>query len=98
LLIKSFQRVQGLSAIQAALRFLPNVVFGVVVNIATGMLVHRLPTNIFVVSVSIISTAAPLLMALVNPSWSFWLCTFWAVLVVPTAQDGMSIYLSKDPF
>ncbi|KAF2188433.1 MFS general substrate transporter [Zopfia rhizophila CBS 207.26] len=82
-----FQHVQGLSALDSALRFLPNVLFGVVVNLATGLLVHRLPTNIFVVTVSVISTVSPLLMAIVSPSWSFWICTFWAVLVVPTAQD-----------
>ena len=87
-MIFSYQQVQHLSAIEASLRFLPNVILGVIINVITGLAVHRFPVNLSVVSTTAISAISPLLMAIVNPAWSFWWCVFWAVLVSCVSADG----------
>ncbi|KAJ5885832.1 major facilitator superfamily domain-containing protein [Penicillium tannophilum] len=81
------QEVQQLSAIQAALRFLPNVIIGVIVNIGTGLLVHRLRANYLVLITSILSAASPLLMAIIDPKWSWWYCVFWVMILCPLSAD-----------
>jgi hypothetical protein len=87
---KSFQEVQDLPPIQAAIRFLPNVIIGIILNIATGLLVHRLHANHLVLVTTILSAGSPLLLAIINPQWSWWYCAFWAVLLGPLSADGMS--------
>ncbi|KAF4763812.1 hypothetical protein N7455_010487 [Penicillium solitum] len=82
-----FQEVQDLSAFQAALRFLPNVIIGIVLNIGTGLLVHRLHADHLVLVSTFLSAGSPLLMAIINPNWSWWYCAFWAVLLGPLSAD-----------
>ncbi|KAJ5458603.1 hypothetical protein N7475_009991 [Penicillium sp. IBT 31633x] len=82
-----FQEVQDLSAFDAALRFLPNVVLGVVLNLGTGLLVHRLHADHLVLVSTFLSAGSPLLMAIIEPSWSWWHCAFWAVLLSPLSVD-----------
>lgn len=84
----SFQEVQDLPAIQAALRFLPNIIIGIILNLGTGLLVHRLHANYLVVVSSVLSAGSPLLMAIIDPEWSWWYCAFWAVLLGPLSADG----------
>lgn len=84
----SFQEVQELSAIQAALRFLPNVLIGIVLNLGTGLLVHRLHANYLVLVTTVLSAGSPLLLAIIDPQWSWWYCAFWAVLLGPLSADG----------
>ena len=79
-----------MSGLQTAIRFIPNVVIGLFTGVFTGYLVHRLPINIFFTASSLISMAGPLIMALINPAWSYWIAAFWALIVAPTAQDGRS--------
>ena len=67
-----FQEVQGLSAIQTSLRFLPAPVAGVVANVAIGLLVHRVAANYLVLFGCGISVVAPLVMAFAKPQSSFW--------------------------
>ena len=88
LLNHSFQKVQELSAIQAAIRFLPNVLIGIVLNLATGLLVHRLHANYLVLVTTVLSAGSPLLLAIIDPQWSWWYCAFWAVLLGPLSADG----------
>jgi hypothetical protein len=76
----SFQEVQNLSAFQAALRFLPNIVIGIVLNVGTGLLVHRLHANHLVLVSTVLSAGSPLLMAIINPSWSWWYRPFFVSL------------------
>lgn len=83
----SFQDVQKLSAIQAAIRFLPNVITGIV-NSGTGLLVHRLQAKHLVLVSSILSAGSPWLMTILNPDWSWWYCAFWALLLGPLSADG----------
>lgn len=86
--IYSFQEVQDLSAFQAALRFLPNVVIGILLNLGTGLLVHRLHADHLVLVSTFLSAGSPLLMAIIDPTWSWWYCAFWAVLLGPLSADG----------
>ncbi|CAG8236996.1 unnamed protein product [Penicillium salamii] len=82
-----FQEVQDLSAFQAALRFLPNVVIGILLNLGTGLLVHRLHADHLVLVSTFLSAGSPLLMAIIDPTWSWWYCAFWAVLLGPLSAD-----------
>lgn len=66
-----FQNIQSLSAIQTSLRFLPDVGFGVVKNIVTGFLVHRVAANTLVLSSAVLSAISPVLMVINNPKWSY---------------------------
>lgn len=86
----SFQEVQKLSPIQAAIRFIPNVVAGSVLNLGTGLMVHRLKANHLVLVTTILSAGSPLLMAIIGPRWSWWYCAFWAMLLSPLSADGNS--------
>lgn len=85
----SFQEVQDLPPIQAAVRFLPNVIIGIILNVATGLLVHRLHANHLVLVTTLLSAGSPLLLAIIDPQWSWWYCAFWAVLLGPLSADGM---------
>lgn len=91
----SFQEVQELSAIQAAIRFLPNVLIGIVLNLGTGLLVHRLHANYLVLFTTVLSAGSPLLLAIIDPTWSWWYCAFWAVLLGPLSADGNNSNLSS---
>lgn len=84
----SFQEVQNLSALQAAIRFLPNVFIGIILNLGTGLLAHRLHADHLVLVTSLLSAGSPLLMAIIDPEWSWWYCAFWAVLLGPLSVDG----------
>lgn len=84
-----FQEVQSLSAIQTSVRFVPMVVTGTAVNIATGWLVKRVRADVLVWSAALITTTSPILMALVNPAWSYWACTFIAVACSPVCSDTL---------
>ncbi|KAL2075205.1 hypothetical protein VTL71DRAFT_147 [Oculimacula yallundae] len=82
-----FQEIQGLSAIQTSIRFLPSVVTGGITNLLTGWLVQRVRADILVLCSAIISAISPLLMAIVNPAWSYWICAFFAVACSPICAD-----------
>ncbi|PYH86280.1 MFS general substrate transporter [Aspergillus uvarum CBS 121591] len=82
-----FQEFQELSGFQSALRFLPNVFIGVLLNLGTGLLVHWVHANHLVLVSSLLSAGSPLLMAIIDPQWSWWYCAFWAVLLSPLSAD-----------
>ncbi|OJJ94817.1 hypothetical protein ASPACDRAFT_1883880 [Aspergillus aculeatus ATCC 16872] len=82
-----FQEVQELSGFQSALRFFPIVIPDVLLNLGTGLLVHRVYANHLVLVSSLLSAGSPLLMAIIDPHWSWWYCAFWAVLLSPLSAD-----------
>ena len=86
-----FQEVQNLSPIQTALRFLPSVISGATLNILTGFYAHKFRADYLVSVTTLLSAVAPLLMALINPSDSYWYSAFWAMLVAPLSADGTSL-------
>jgi hypothetical protein len=57
-------------------------------NLATGLLVHKIPLVWLVTVTSALSVAAPMLMALINPSWPYWYAGFPAQILQPLSPDG----------
>lgn len=84
----SFQQVQGVNALGAAIRFFPEVALGIILNLCTGLFVDRIHANHLITGSSIIATASPLIMALIDPEWNYWRAAFWAVLLCPVNVDG----------
>ena len=82
-----FQEVQHLSALQTSIRFLPAMLLGAVLNLTTGLFVHRIPAVQLVLGSSVLSAGAPLLMATINPSWTYWKAAFPAQLLSPVSVD-----------
>ncbi|KAK7223310.1 hypothetical protein V2G26_011313 [Clonostachys chloroleuca] len=82
-----FQEVQHLSALSSAIRMIPSFVVGIILNLITGIFVHRVPA-IWIVTVSCVLTAgSPLLMAVIQPHWSYWANAFVAQLLMPVCAD-----------
>ena len=88
---ESFQEVQHLSALETSIRFLPNVIVGSILNVFTGLIVHRVPVNYIVFLTSAICAVPPLLMAVIDPAWSWCWCAFWAMLLLPLSIDGTAL-------
>ncbi|RYP53570.1 hypothetical protein DL769_010493 [Monosporascus sp. CRB-8-3] len=87
--VSIFQRVQGVSAIRTSLYFIPNIVIGVVLSVATGFMLHRISVYWLVLIACCLTAVAPLLMAVNDPDWSYWYASFWAVLLSPLSSDSM---------
>lgn len=83
----SFQEVQHLSALNAAIRILPSVIVGVALNFTTGLVVHKISAIWLIVSTSILTAISPLLMALINPAWTYWTSAFFAQVLMPFSAD-----------
>lgn len=84
-----FQNVQDLSALQTSLRFLPAAGAGIIVNVATGSLVHRVPANLLVNVGLVVSCIAPFIMAFARPTSSYWSSGFLACLLNPVGPDAL---------
>ena len=82
-----FQQVQQLSALQTSIRFLPSLILGAVLNISTGLFVHKVPAVYLVLITSLLSAGSPLLMATINPKWTYWKAAFPAKLLEPLSVD-----------
>ncbi|KAB5555091.1 major facilitator superfamily domain-containing protein [Coniochaeta sp. 2T2.1] len=82
-----FQDVQRTSALGASLRLLPNLLFGTVINLTIGLVVHRVPATYAVLLSSGLCAGAPLLMALLNPAWPYWYAELPAQLLAPLSAD-----------
>jgi MFS family permease len=67
-----FQDVRKYSATQASIYFLPAPIAGVILNLAMGYLVQRVPANWLVVVACIISVGAPLAMVNVTTTSDYW--------------------------
>lgn len=86
-MIYSFQKVQDLSALQASIRILPSLAVGTLVQLTTGLLIHRTPAFYLVLSSLILSAGAPLLMAVIDTKWPYWQDAFFAQLLSPLSAD-----------
>ncbi|KAL8857502.1 MAG: hypothetical protein Q9178_005997 [Gyalolechia marmorata] len=82
-----FQEVQGLDALETALHFLPQPLSGLLANLAVGLVVHRIRGDWIILATTIISCISPLLMALIDPSWSYWVAAFPAVFLNTVGAD-----------
>jgi MFS family permease len=83
----SFQEVQEFSALQASLRILPSLVVGATLNLTTGYFVDRVPAFWLVVISTTLAAGAPLLMALIDPHWTYWKGAFFAQVLAPISGD-----------
>ncbi|RSL50759.1 hypothetical protein CEP53_008698 [Fusarium sp. AF-6] len=82
-----FQKVEGLSALQSSLRFLPHVIMGVAVNIITGLLIARVKVRTLAVVSALITMVASPLMATVDVGENYRLAPFWAMFLSPVNPD-----------
>lgn len=84
----SFQKVQGLSALQSSIRFLPNLIIGIIISIGTGLIAHRFSAYYIVVGGCLVSAGTPVLLATIDPEWSYWYSLFWAMALSPFSSYG----------
>ncbi|KIW03748.1 uncharacterized protein PV09_05055 [Verruconis gallopava] len=97
-----FQEIQKTSLLLTSLRLLPNLLVGAAINFMVGMLVDRFSARRLVVISSLLSAGAPLMMAFVDPRWSYWNMEFWAQILAPMCGDvlftvGLLIISSEFP-
>ena len=76
--VRSFQQVQGLSALGASIRILPSLITAVLTNVSTGYFVNRMPVMWMVLVSCGLSALSPLLLAIINPRWPYWYMAFFA--------------------
>ncbi|KAK1477963.1 major facilitator superfamily transporter [Colletotrichum abscissum] len=81
--------VQGISALQSSLRFLPHVVMGTLVNIAAAWLVSRIKVQTLGAVSAVITAAAPILMATISLDGNYWFAPFWAMVLSPVNADAL---------
>ena len=86
----SFQEVEGLSAIQSSIRFIPHVIMGAAVNIVTAFLIARVNVRTLVVVSALVTMVAAPLMATVEVGENYWFAPFWALFLSPVNPDGES--------
>jgi MFS family permease len=60
---------------------------GGILNLTVGLFVHKAPARWLVTVSSLLCAGAPLLMAIVNPSWSYWYAALWAQALAPMSAD-----------
>lgn len=84
-----FQSVQGLSVMETAWRFIPTPVSGLITAVVTGLILHRFRADWIMNSTTAVCCLSPLLMALVDPSWSYWSCIFLAIFLNPVGADSL---------
>ncbi|KAF2730744.1 MFS general substrate transporter [Polyplosphaeria fusca] len=82
-----FQEVQGVTTLTASLYLLPSLLVGAFINITVGIFVHRVAARWLVTVSSILCALAPLMMAMNNPSWSYWYLELWAQVFSPMSVD-----------
>ena len=82
-----FQVSQQLDALQTALRFLPLVVAGLGTNFVAAVIMDKINAGIVCLVGGIISAAAPLIFTLQDPSWSYWVSAFPAVIIGVISTD-----------
>ncbi|KAJ7626866.1 major facilitator superfamily-domain-containing protein [Roridomyces roridus] len=76
-----FQQVRLLPPLQTSIRFLPSVMCAIGTNLAGGWLVSRVPALPL-----IIAAAAAIVFALIDVSASYWIMSFW-VMVLSAGAD-----------
>ncbi|XRM44149.1 hypothetical protein ABZX51_007294 [Aspergillus tubingensis] len=82
-----FQDVQQLSVFSTSVRFIPVTVMGVLTSLVTGMILHRVRADSLINWATILSSLSPLLIALINPAWTYWRSAFFAMCLNPIAAD-----------
>ncbi|OAQ99514.1 hypothetical protein LLEC1_01701 [Akanthomyces lecanii] len=86
-----FQRVQLISPLEASIKLLPNVLTGFIVNLSTGLTVQYFASYKLMALASVVATVSPVIMAVIDPAWSYWVAGCWAVALAPVSIDGESL-------
>jgi Na+/melibiose symporter-like transporter len=84
-----FQNIQSLSPFQAALRFLPTPISGLVTNMLVGFLVPHIKADRIVILTAVIASISHLPMAVVNPNRTYWALAFPAMFLDPMGAVGL---------
>ena len=84
-----FQEVQHITALGAALRYLPAPLSAVISGLTVGNVLHFVDARSIVVVTTLLSCAPAILMALINIKWPYWAGTFPAVILAPTGPDTL---------
>jgi hypothetical protein len=74
-----FQNIKQDSTIRAGIQFLPSCIAGALVNLTMALIVSRIRGDWIIYGATSFSSIAPLLMALIRPSWSYWAGPFPAI-------------------
>ena len=82
-----FQEIQNTSTLFTSLRLLPSLLIGTIANLTVGLFVDKVSARLLVAVSSLLCAGAPLLMALVDPEWSYWYMEFWAQVLSPLSGD-----------
>ncbi|KAL2211490.1 MFS general substrate transporter [Sarocladium strictum] len=82
-----FQEVEGVSAMESSVRFIPHVVMGICANIATAYLIARVNVRTLAVVSALITLIAGPLMATVDIGDNYWFEPFWALFLSPANAD-----------
>ncbi|KAK0388333.1 hypothetical protein NLU13_4578 [Sarocladium strictum] len=82
-----FQEVEGVSALESSLRFIPHPIMGAAVNIATAYLISRVKVQTLAVVSAMITLIAPILMATIDVGENYWFAPFWALFLSPINPD-----------
>lgn len=82
-----FQEVEGVSALESSLRFIPHPIMGAAVNIATAYLISRVKVQTLAVVSAVITLVAPILMATITIGENYWFAPFWALFLSPVNPD-----------
>lgn len=85
-----FQLVEEVSLLDTSLRFLPQPIAGAAMGFPIGFLAHRVRANYIILISPLLSTAAPLIMALASPRQSYWTAAFPALTL--NAIDANCLY------
>lgn len=92
--LRSFQEVEGVSALTSSIRFIPHVVMGVAANIVTAYLIARVNVRTLAVVSALITLVAGPLMATVDIGDNYWFEPFWALFLSPANADGIVVFES----
>ncbi len=82
-----FQEIQAASTLTTSLRLLPSLLIGCALNLSVGFFVDKLSARWLVALSSLLCSGGSLMMALVDPGWSYWYMEFWAQILAPMSGD-----------
>ncbi|KAF8836185.1 efflux transporter, partial [Paxillus ammoniavirescens] len=97
-----YQNYLGLSPVHTMVRFIPMFVMGCLCNFFVAMVVAKLPLVVFVVSGTLITAAACVLFALIDPAAPYWAFGFPSTILVVFGADFVysagTIFIAKIAF
>ncbi|KAF8173584.1 major facilitator superfamily domain-containing protein [Mycena galopus ATCC 62051] len=81
-----YQQVNGLSPLQASIRFLPSIICGVTVNLAGGWLLNRVSGLLLVLGAVTMNMVAALLFSQLQVDAGFWKISIWVMMLLAGAD------------